>query len=172
MSFLSNKIDEILNKKGLTRYKLCQLTEIKPPVLSQMITGKRPVSKNIREKILPFLEVSPEEFESWIIAGKYPKNIIENAIEFSKKREDKKKNVLTQNIDKMLSERNLSRTALSKLIGNSQSGLNRVIASKESLSKNVAAKFAGFFEIPEENLQAWVLADKYSLKALELALKI
>jgi transcriptional regulator with XRE-family HTH domain len=170
MSILKEKIDATLNKKGLSRYKLGLLIGVSEAALSEMTRAITPFSKNVIEKILPILEVSKEEFESWIVADKYKPEIIKKGIDSIKNKEEKTL-ILTQNIDKILKEKKLSRTALSKLIKHSQSGLNRVIIGKEPLSKNVMEKLSIGLEIPEDNLQAWVLADKYSLKILELALK-
>ncbi|HBG49325.1 MAG TPA: hypothetical protein DDW90_07470 [Cyanobacteria bacterium UBA9971] len=167
-----NKIRNTLKEKNLSFYDLEKLFDYSRGSLSEMIKGERPFSDKIKEKILPILEVSKEEFESWIIADKYDHKIIEKAIESFKNREDKKILILTQNIDRILKEKTLSRTALSKIIKHSQSGLNRAITGKEPLSKNVAKKLSIALEIPEEDLQAWILADKQLLKVLELALKI
>jgi len=171
MNILKNKIDTILKKKGLNRHQLSQLFNVSNGTLSKMTIGTKPFSDNIKEKILPILEVSKEEFESWIVADNYSPEVIQKAIESFKNREDKKILVLTQNIDKILKEKNLSRTALSKLIKHSQSALNCVIIGKEPLSKNVMEKLSIGLETSQEDLRAWVLADKYLLKVLELALK-
>lgn len=167
---VTEKINLILKEKKLTAYKLSKLIGVNDSALYQMIGGYISFSPDYKEKILPFLGISEEEFESWIVNDKYSKIIIQKAIESLKIKEDKKKPVFTQNIDNLLKEKKLSRTALSKLIGNSQSGLNRIIIGKEPLSENIAGKLAKFFKLPEEDLQAWVLADKYNLKVLELAL--
>jgi predicted transcriptional regulator len=172
MSILKKKLDTILKEKRLNRHKLCCLTKIADSTLGDMVSRRTPFSKYVKEKILPILEVSEEEFEIWIVADKYSPEVIQKAIEAFKNKEDKKVPVLTQNINKMLKEKNLSQTALSKLIKHSQSALNCAITGKEPLSENLMKKLSEFFEIPEEDLQAWILVDKYSLKILELALKI
>lgn len=172
MNILKNKIDTTLKKKGLHRHQLSQFINVSDGTLSKMTIGTKPFSDNVKEKILPFLEVSGEEFESWIVADKYQQEVIEKAIDAFKNKENKKVLTLTQNVDKILKEKNLSRTALSKLIKHSQSGLNCAITGKEPLSKNVMDKLSANLGIPKEDLLAWVLADKFSLKILELALKI
>jgi len=169
---LKTKIYNILKEKNLTLYSLEKNLSYSNGTLYKMIEGERPFPENIKKKLLPVLEVSKQEFESWIITDKYNKEIIEKAINAFKNREDKKNPVLTQNIDKILKEKNLSRTALSKIIKHSQSGLNCAITGKEPLSKNVMKKLSTALEISEKDLQAWVLADKYSLNILELALKV
>ena len=184
MPIIKNKILEILKKKNLSQLKLACIINYDDAGLNAMILGKRPFPEIIKEKLLPILEVSKEEFESWIIADKYDKEIIKKAIESAKWiasshptdvpcNDDKNKPlILTQNIDRILKEKKLSRTALSKIIKHSQSSLNCAIIGKEPLSKNVMKKLSTTLEIPEKDLQAWVLADKYPLSILELALKV
>jgi len=184
MKKIAEKIDFILKNKELSRSNASSIIGCSRNSLNQMIRTKRPFSDKIKEKLLPILEVSREEFESWIIADKYDKKIIEKALESAKwiasshladapRNDDKNKPlILTQNIDKILKEKTLSRTALSKIIKHSQSSLNCAITGKEPLSKNLMKKLSTALEIPEKDLQAWVLADKYPIKILELALKI
>ena len=184
MTIIKNKILQILKKKNLSQLKLARIINYDDAGLNAMILGKRPFSESVTEKILPILEISEEEFKSWIITDKYNKEIIEKAIESAKwiasshstdasRNDDKNKPlILAQNIDNILKEKTLSRTALSKIIKHSQSGLNRAITGKEPLSKEVMKKLSITLEIPEKDLQAWVLADKYPVKILELALKI
>jgi transcriptional regulator with XRE-family HTH domain len=172
MSITTKNIKNIIEQKNLSLKKLAKLIDYSHGALSNLINLKTPFPKTVLEKILPILEVSKQEFESWVVADKYQPEVIQKAIEAFKNREDKKILVLTQNIDKILKEKDMSRTTLSKLIKHSQSGLNRVIIGKEPLSKKVMEKLSTGLEIPEEDLQAWVIADKYSLKILELALKI
>jgi plasmid maintenance system antidote protein VapI len=172
MAIITEKIDNNIKKRNLSRYKISKLLNYKESTLNRIINGKQSFSKALVEKLLPILEVSKEEFESWIIADKYSKEVIYKAIEAFKNRENNKTLVLTQNIDRILKEKNLSQTALSKLIKHSQSALNCALTGKEPLSKNVMKKLSEFFEIQEESLQAWILADKYPLKVLELALKL
>jgi len=171
MSLTVSKIDEILKQKKLSRNKLSILIDCTYGALNQMVRGERPFSEKIIEKILPILEVSHEEFDSWILADAYPKEILELAfkhkIEIKKK---KKELILTIKIDSILKQRNVSRTTLSKEINHSQSGLNRVITGKEPLSKTVRSKLARAFNISEDEIISWVVADKYSLEVIELAI--
>lgn len=171
MKKYTEKIDYILKNKNLSRSNVSTMVGCSRNALNQMIRGDISFSEKIEEKILPILEISKEEFESWIIADKYPKEIIEKAIKSFKTREDKKKSVLSQNINRILKEKNLSQTAFSKIIKHSQSSLNCAITGKEPLSKKLMGKISIGLELSQDDLQAWVLADKYSLKVLELALK-
>jgi predicted transcriptional regulator len=168
---VKTKIYNTLKEKNLSLYGLEKSLNYSNGTLYKMIEGERPFPKTIMKKLLPVLEISKNEFESWIITDKYPKNIIKKAVEAVKNRENKKARVFTQNIDKILQEKNMSRTALAKSIKYNQAGINAMIIGKISVSKTVLTRFSKFLEIPEEDLQAWVLADKYSLKVLELALK-
>ena len=171
MAVIQNRIDNILNKKKLSRYELNKMVNYYESDLNKMIKGQKSFPSHLIEKLLPILEVSREEFESLIVADKYSKEVIQLAIESKKAKNKDKKLIITAKIDEILELKALSRTTFSKLINHSQSGLNRVIIGKEPLSKNLMTKISTALEIPIENLQAYVLADKYSLKILELAIK-
>ncbi|EKE03146.1 MAG: hypothetical protein ACD_20C00243G0002 [uncultured bacterium] len=166
---LTQKIDNILKEKNLSRYKLSKLVGCSESALNQMARGETKFSDNIIEKILPILEVSREEFESWILADKYPKKIIERAIQIKKEFPYKRKSVLTTKIDEILEEKGMSRTALAKQINYSQSGLNRMITGKINMSRPVLEKISKVLDIPQEEILSWILADKNSLKSLEVA---
>jgi transcriptional regulator with XRE-family HTH domain len=166
------KISEILKDKNLSLRDLEQIIDYPRGSLSLMINGKRPFSDEAREKLLPILEVSEEDFAIWIIADKYSKALIGKALHAFESREDKKKPVLTQNLDKILAEKNLSRTNAATAIKYSQSGLNRMIIGQISMSKPVMQKLSDFLAIPLEDLQAWALADNYPPKLLEKALNL
>jgi plasmid maintenance system antidote protein VapI len=172
MSIIKDKIDKFLEKNNLNFLSLTKLMKFSNGALHDMVNNRRPFSEKALKKLLPILEISKQELESWVVADKYQPEVIQKAIEFFKNREDKKIPVFTQNIDKILKEKNMSRTALSKAIKYNQAGVNAMIIGKISISKTVLTKISKFLEIPEEDLQAWVLADKYSLKILELAIKI
>jgi plasmid maintenance system antidote protein VapI len=171
MNITKNKILDILKEKNLSQLKLAKIISYDDAALNAMINDKKPFPRSVIEKLLPILEISQEEFESWIVASKYSQELIKKAVEAIKNKPDKKTLVFTQNTDKILSEKSMSRTALSKAIKYSQSALNKMITGKKSISKTVLARISEFLEIPEENLQAWILADKYSLEILKLALK-
>ena len=170
MKLLKTKIDSILKSKGLNRHKITKLIGVSDGTLSKMVLGTKPLSNNVKEKLLPILEVSREELDSWVVVNTYPKEIIERAV---KAYTDKEKGLplLTQNIDKLLAEKGLNRTDFSKIIDRSQSGFNRVVTTEETLSDENMERISAALDIPKEDLQAWVLADKYSLKTLELALR-
>ena len=134
------------------------------------LKGERPFSDGVIEKIAPVLEVSVDEIRGWVIADKYSKEVLGLAVK-AKKAKPAKGLILTAKIDEVLKSKNLSRTALSKLTGNSQSGLNRVIIGNETLSKKLTQKISLALDIPEAEIQSWVVADKYSLEILEAALR-
>lgn len=165
MSVLSERINKILNKKGLSIYKLSKIIDYPDSPLGRIIKGKIQFSENVIEKLLPILEVSKEEFTGWIIADKYSKESIQVAISELKNKSDDML-VLTKNIDKILSEKGLSRTALSKLVNYSQSGLNRMIIGQISMSKTIVSRLAPILDISEDIIYGWSLADKYSLEVL------
>ncbi len=171
MKNITTKINDILKKKNLSHRKLAEFLNEYDSSINAMINGKRPFTKQVKEKIIPILEVSKEEFESWILTDKYPKNVLELAIQAKKDLYNSDKLILTVKIDEILKSKNLSRTDLSKLIGYHQATLNRMIIGKESLSKSVISKTAISLEIEENTIISWVIADKYDLKALELALQ-
>jgi len=169
MPIITEKIENILKNKNLSRYKLNQIINYNESSLNHMINGKRAFTEEAKEKIIPVLEISREEFESWILADKYSKEVLKLAIQAKKESKNTDKLILTAKIDEILQNKNMSRTALSKLIKHSQSGLNRVIIGKEPLSKKVLTKLSNAFELPEDEIKSWIIADKYSLQILELA---
>jgi len=174
MRVITEKIDEILKNKNLSRYKLSQLIDYKESTLSRIIRGEQSFSKNVKEKMLPILEVSREEFESWIVADKYPNEVLRLALEAKKSSlmGCQSTKILTTKLDEILQSKNLSRTALSKQIKHSQSSVNNAITGKDPLSKKLMQKISSALEIPENEIQSWVIADKYPLEVLELAVKI
>jgi len=86
--------------------------------------------------------------------------------------QDDKRLILTTKIDSILQEKGISRTALSKQINYSQGKLNEMIIGKEPMSSLVISKIAPILNVSENQIKSWVLADKYSLTALEEAVKI
>ncbi len=80
--------------------------------------------------------------------------------------------VVKRNISKILDRKNLSINKLSNLIGEkNSSNLNQRILGKKSFSKKVLEKLLPILEIPEEEFNIWLIADKYPLEAFELAVK-
>ncbi|OGI17444.1 MAG: hypothetical protein A2255_04805 [Candidatus Melainabacteria bacterium RIFOXYA2_FULL_32_9] len=84
--------------------------------------------------------------------------------------QDDKRLILTTKIDSILQKKGISRTALSKQINYSQGKLNEMIIAKEPISPLVISKIAPVLNVSENQIKSWVLADKYSLTALEEAI--
>jgi plasmid maintenance system antidote protein VapI len=189
MTILQVKLNEILNKKSLSINKLAGLIGNKNSSnLNQMILGKKPFSKSVTKKLLPILEISKEEFESWVLADKYPKEILTLAIQVKNchsaldaesnqscktlkqvQGDNKRKSILTIKIDTILQEKEMSRTDLAKQIKYGQSPLNAIIIGKRGMSKSVLEKLSQAFEISQNEIQSWIVADNYSLDVLEQA---
>jgi transcriptional regulator with XRE-family HTH domain len=168
---ITEKIDNILKKKGLLRQELSKLIGCTAGALNQMIRKDIPFSQKVIQKLLPILEVSPEEFQSWIVADKYPKDLLELAIQTRKTFPYKKKSILTVKIDEILKNRDMSRTNLAKQINYSQSALNAMIIGQINMSKSVLERVSKTLEIPQNEIQSWIIADKYSMSILERALQ-
>jgi transcriptional regulator with XRE-family HTH domain len=169
MLIIKNKIDSILNNKKLSHYELCKRIDFHQGSFSMILNRKRVFSKNLIEKLIPILEVSKEEFESWVLAEKYPKELLKLAIEVRKAFPYKRKPILQNKLDAALQQAEMSRTNLSKLINYNQSGLNRMITGKINMSKSVLEKTANILDIPQNQLQSWIIADNYKLPLLEKA---
>jgi len=167
MKIASTKIHNLLEQKGLSQNKLAQLTDCNRGSFSLMIHGKKPFPNDIILKMAITLDVSPEEIKGWILADKYPKNILEMAIRVKQEiPQEEGKLILTAKIDEILQQKRISRTALSKLIDYSQGKLNEMIISKEPISSLVITKIAPVLEVSEDEIASWIVADKYSLEAL------
>jgi len=166
---LTKKIDNTLKEKNLSRYKLSKLIGCSESALNQMARGKIKFSENIIEKILPFLEISRTEFESWILADKYSKEVLKLAIQAKKDFPYKKKLILTTNIDNILKEKGISRTVLSKEIKYGQSGLNQIITGKRTMPKSILERLSNALEISQDQILSWIVADKYNIQILEEA---
>lgn len=171
MPIITDKIKKLLKQKNLSQYELAKLINYNRGALGHMINADCPFSEEVIKKIASILEISPEEIRGWILIDKYPKELLEKAIQLKKEKlpEDNRL-ILTVKLDKILKSRNLSRTALSKLINYSQGGLNEMIIGKEPMSKGVIHKISQALDILENEIRSWILADKYSLKTLEIAL--
>lgn len=170
---IQNKTDEILKKKDFSYYQLSKLIDFDESALNKMLKGKISLSPNLLEKIAPILEVSPDEIKSWIIADKYPENIIQIAVkikrETPKEKNKKSELILTAKIDEILEKKRITRTGLSKIINYRQGKLNEMIIGKKPVSKSVTEKISKALELTEEEIRAWILADKYDLSLLESA---
>lgn len=171
MSIVTKKLEEKLIVKDLTRYKLSKLLDYSEGTLNQMARGERPFPDALIDKICDVLNIPKDEFQAWLLADKYSKETIQTAITELNNRKYNETLILTQRIDEKLQEKHLSRTALSKLIKYDQSSVNRMIIGKDSMSKTVITRIAPILEVSEETIIGWILADKYSLKVLILALK-
>ena len=170
MKLSKTKIDSILKSKGLNRNKIKELVGVSDGTLSKMVLGTRPFSVNVKEKLIPILEVSRDEFDSWIVADEYSNELIEKAISSISSANSPDK-IFEQNINGLLAEKSLSQTDFAKIIKYDQSSVNKMINGKISLSPKVLKGLSEALGITIENIQAWCLADKYSLKTLEMALK-
>lgn len=169
MSTVIDKINKILGEKNFNIYQLSKLMNFSEGALRKMIGTKSPFSENAINKILPFLEVSREEFESWILADKYPKEVLKLAVNIKKDFPYKRKSILTTKIDAILQEKKISRTTLSKEIKYGQSGLNQIITGKRTMPKSVLERLAIALEISQDTILSWIVADRYSLQILEAA---
>jgi len=169
MPIVTDKINKILDEKNLNIYQLNKLMDFSDGALRKMISAKSHFSEKAVKKLLPVLEVSREEFECWVLADKYPREVLKLAIDNKKKFPFKRKSILTVKIDEILQQKNMSRTALAKEINYSQSGLNRMITGKINMSTPVIAKISEVLGILQNNILSWILADRYSLQILEMA---
>lgn len=73
---LTAKIDEILQQKGISRTALSKLIDYSQGKLNEMIIGREPMSPLVISKIATVLEVSEDEITSWIVADKYPLEVL------------------------------------------------------------------------------------------------
>ncbi len=180
MSYVQKNIEKILKEKKITIYRASQLIEVKDSALYEMVKRRSNFSEKFINKIIPLLEVSREEFESWIIADKNPKEVIQKAISVKQnppssveipqqKTKDTESPILTAQIDKLILKKGLSRTKLSKLINYGQGIFNQMIIGKYKISDTVIERLSEVLEVSQENIKAWVLADKYSLELLCMA---
>lgn len=171
MLVITKKINFYLEQNNLTAYKLSKLMSVNDNALYGMINGNTPFSENFKKKLIPLMKVTREEFESWILADKYPKEILELALKAKKEHNQEGKLLLTSKIDGLLKSQNLSRTALSKIIKYSQGKLNEMIIGKEPMSKLVINKVASAMTISKDEITSWIVADKYAREVIELAIK-
>lgn len=169
---ITQKIDEILKEKNITRYRLCKLAEFHNSSFSMILKGKRPFPDTLAEKISIILDVPEEILYGAILADMHPKVFIERAANVAKNRRYKRKTLLNQNINKALYDKSMSQTAFATLIKSKQTDVNKMINGKISLSPKVRQGVSEVLGIPEDEIRAWVLADEYELAALEEALSL
>ncbi len=173
MAIITEKIREIQEQKDLSLRALAKLADYEHGGIGNMINAKKPFPEKLLKKLLPILEISREEFDSWIIADKYTKEVINLAIKAKQETKVKRKQlILTLKIDAILDEKDMSRTDLSKQIKYSQSGLNRMIVGKIGMSKSVLKRISEVLEISQDEILSWILADKYSLSTFEKSISI
>jgi transcriptional regulator with XRE-family HTH domain len=169
MSITTQNIKNIIGQKNLSLKKLAKLIDYSHGGLSNLINLKTPFPEPVLEKILPILEISREEFESWVLADKYSKEVLKLAINNKKDFPYKRKSILTTKIDSILQQKKLSRTALSKEIKYNQGGLNKMIIGKIGMSKSVLERVSESLDISQDEILSWIVADRYSLQILEQA---
>jgi plasmid maintenance system antidote protein VapI len=167
---LAEKINNKIKAHNLSQVRLAKLIDYDDACINAMILGKKSFPKHLVEKILPILEIAEEDFYSWILADKYPKKVIELAIKAKKEHEDKSKPILAAKIDEILKEKGMSRTQLAKQIKYPQSSFNRAVIGKENMSKNLVQKLSPAIDKSPDEIQSWIIADKYSIKFLNKAL--
>ena len=170
MTIVTKKVDKILKEKNLSYQKLSEILKKDKSHISHIFKGDRSFSENVIEKLLPVLEISREEFEGWILADKYPKEIIERAIQIKKDFPYKRKSVLTAKIDEILDEKGISRTTLAKQINYNQSSLNQIITGKRGMPKSVLEKISKALDISQDEISSWILADKHNFEVLKNSL--
>jgi len=169
---VTENLKTLLQKKNLSENKLAQAIEYHSGSLNKIINGKEAFPEHIIEKIAPILEVSPEEIKGWILADKYAQNILKRALEVKQEvQPEAGKLILTTKIDSFLQLKAISRTSLSKMVGYSQGKLNEMIIGKEPISPNVISKIAPVLDVSEDEINSWIVADKYSVEALRVAVE-
>lgn len=170
MLIITEKIKKIIEKKNLSENKLSKIIDYHSGSLNKIITGKEACPDHLIEKLAPILEVSVNEIKSWFLADKYSKKVLLLALKVKKEFANEGKLVLTTKIDEFCNAQAISRTALSKIIKHSQSGFNRIVIGKETLSRSVINKLSIAMAVGECEIKSWVVADKYSKEIIELAI--
>lgn len=79
-SILTDKINELLKEKGLSRTELSKIINYSQSGLNKMITNKMSFSKNVIQKVTIALNISENDILSWIVADKYNLLILRFAI--------------------------------------------------------------------------------------------
>lgn len=169
MTTVKNKTDILLKEKDISYYKLSKLIDYNVSYLNNIFKGKRTFPELLIKKLLPILEVSREEFESWIIVDKYSKEVLELAIRAKKGFPYKRKLILTAKLDAVLQEKGMSRTTLSKEIKYSQSSLNAIITGKRNMPESVLKKISQALDISQDEILSRIVADRHNLRVLESA---
>lgn len=170
MTVITEKIRQLLEEKNISQNELARRVQYKHGPFGSIIRGEKPIPEDVLIKMALILEISQEEIKGWILADKYPENILKRALEIKQEvKPEAGKLILTIKIDSLLQEKGLSRTALSGLIGYSQGKLNQMIKGDEPISPLVVSKIAPVLEVSEDEVTSWVVADKYSIGTLQVA---
>jgi len=172
MLIIKEKINEYLLENNLSLTQFSKIIDHSQGALSSILNGRDNFPDHVVEKIANQLKISTEEIQSWILADKYSKEILELAIQVKNESKGSDKLILTTKIDEILQNKHMSRTQLSKLAKYDQSSVNKMLTGKGSVSKTVLTKLSTALGIPEIEIKSWILADKYSLQVLESALNL
>lgn len=169
-NIVATKLHNLFKLKGISQNSLAKQAGCNRGSFSLMVHGKKPFPEEIIQKMAAVIEVSSDEIKGWILADKYPENVLKRAIEVKQEvKPDTGMLILTAKIDEALKNKGLSRTALSKVIGYSQGKLNQMIKGDEPISPLVISKIAPVLEVSEKEIISWIIADRYSLEALRVA---
>ncbi|MEI7473634.1 MAG: helix-turn-helix transcriptional regulator [bacterium] len=77
----TDKINGILRQKGFSRTDLSKIISYSQSALNQIITGKRPLSAVVAEKLSTSLDIPLQEIIGWNLADKYSLESIKTANE-------------------------------------------------------------------------------------------
>ena len=172
MLIITRKIKEYLNQKNISQNEFARCINLSSGAFSSMLSGEAPFPEDKIQKIASILDVSSEEIKGWVLADKYPKNILKMAVNVKQETpQGEGKLIFTTKTDEILQQKKISRTALSKIIDYSQGKLNEMIIGKEPMSPLVISKIAPVLEVSEDEIISWIIADKYSLEALSVCMK-
>ncbi len=169
---ITKKIRELLKNKNLTGYKLSKIIGISDGSMYAMIRGQAKFPEDKIQKIAPILEVSPEEIKGWILADKYPKEVLQLALSVKKEHAGKKKLIFTAKIHQLMKERKLGISEFSREMDYNQGWLSQVVLGKEPVSDKLMQKLCDFSGLSREQITSWSVADKYSAEALSAAVSL
>lgn len=77
--------------------------------------------------------------------------------------------ILKDQINKILKEKNLTIYKLNKQIDYDESSLNKAIKLQMSFPDHVIKKILPILEVSKEEFTGWIIADKYSKEAIQIA---
>ena len=136
-----------------------------------MFYGRKKIPDNIIEKIAPILNVSPEEIKGWILADKYSKEILQRALQLRQEHIEQHKLIFTTKTHELMETKNLSISAFSREIHYNQGWLSQILLGNQPVSKKLMQKICNFSGIFEDEIRSWIVADKYSPVAIEVAVR-